>query len=91
MQAHAKGEPCPPVSNVEVFVRTACDLVDLAGVDAILITCSTMNRSYAAVAEAVDVPMLQIDRPMMETAVQHAGDIERFESLKVRRLERSKR
>ena len=75
MQAHGKGEPCPPLSNVEVFVRTARDLVDLAGVDAILITCSTLNRSYAAVAEAVDVPVLQIDRPMMEAAVQREGKV----------------
>jgi len=74
-RAFAKGEPCPPQSNIEAFVRTACDLVELAKVDAILITCSTMNRSYKAVSEAVDVPVVQIDMPMMEAAVNHGGKV----------------
>jgi aspartate/glutamate racemase len=75
MQAHAKGERCPPESDIEVFVRTARDLVDLADVDGILITCSTMNRSFEAVAEAVSVPVVQIDQPMMEAALAHGGKI----------------
>jgi len=74
-RAFANGEPCPPQSNIEVFVRTARDLVELADVDAILITCSTMNRSYGAVSEAVDVPVVQIDMPMMEAAVNHGGKV----------------
>lgn len=74
-RAFANGEPCPPQSNIEVFVRTARDLVELADVDAILITCSTMNRSYKAVSEAVDVPVVQIDMPMMEAAVNHGGKV----------------
>ncbi len=75
MRAHTAGEPCPPQSSVDVFVRAARDLVQLADVDAILITCSTMNRSYNAVAEAVEVPVVQIDMPMMEAAVDRGGNV----------------
>jgi len=74
-RAFANGEPCPPQSNIEAFVRTARDLVELADVGAILITCSTMNRSYGTVSEAVDVPVVQIDMPMMEAAVNHGGKV----------------
>jgi Asp/Glu/hydantoin racemase len=74
-RAFANGEPCPPQSNIEAFVRTARDLVELGDVDAVLITCSTMNRSYEAVSEAVDVPVVQIDMPMMEAAVHHGGKV----------------
>jgi len=74
-RAFANGEPCPPQSNIEAFVRTARDLVELGDVDAILITCSTMNRSYGAVSKAVDVPVVQIDMPMMEAAVHHGGKV----------------
>jgi hypothetical protein len=43
-----------------------------------LITCSTMNRSYPAVEEALKphgVPVLPIDRPMMESAVNRGGRV----------------
>ena len=75
MEAHDRGEPTPPQSNIDAFVRYAKDLQTLGSVDAILITCSTMNRAYPQVAAAVDVPVLQIDRPMMEAAVQHGGRV----------------
>jgi aspartate/glutamate racemase len=57
-------------------VRYAQDLVELAGVDAVLITCSTMNRAYVEVRKALEpagAPVFQIDRPMMEKAVHHGG------------------
>jgi len=76
MEAHERHAPTPPQSNIDVFVRYARDLAELGHVDAILITCSTMNRSYPAVAEAVrpwHIPVIQIDRPMMERAVRHGG------------------
>ena len=76
MEAHARGEPTPPASNVAAFVRYARDLAELGGVEMILITCSTMNRSYPAVQEAMQpygIPVVQIDRPMMERAVHHGG------------------
>lgn len=76
MSAHERGEPTPPASNIDAFVRYARDLAELGRVDAILITCSTMNRSYRAVAEAMraySIPVVQIDRPMMERAVRRGG------------------
>jgi aspartate/glutamate racemase len=75
MEAHQADEPTPPQSNIEAFVRYAKDLADLGHVDSILITCSTMNRSYQAVQAAVNVPVVQIDRPMMEEAVREGGRI----------------
>jgi hypothetical protein len=75
MEAHQKGLATPPQSNIEAFARYAQELVVLGNVDAIMITCSTMNRSYPQVARAVDVPVMQIDRPMMEAAVNHGGRV----------------
>ncbi len=78
MQAYARGEPCPPPANIERFVQYAIDLVELAQVDAVLITCSTMNRSYPKVSEALEpyaVPVIQIDMPMMEKAVSYGGRV----------------
>jgi aspartate/glutamate racemase len=78
MQAHADGLPSPPQANIDAFVRYAQDLVDLAGVHGVLITCSTMNRAYAQVEGALaprGVPVLQIDRPMMEKAVATGGRV----------------
>jgi aspartate/glutamate racemase len=76
MEAHQHGLATPPQSNIDAFVRYACDLAELGHVDAILITCSTMNRSYSAVMDAMKVysiPVVQIDRPMMARAVAHGG------------------
>jgi len=78
MDAHQKGLPCPPQSNIEAFIRYARDLVELAQVDLVLITCSTMNRAYPQVADALKpygVEVLQIDQPMMERAVNEGGEI----------------
>lgn len=78
MDAHQKGLPCPPQSNIEAFICYARDLVELAQVDLVLITCSTMNRAYPRVADALRtyaVPVLQIDQPMMERAVEQGGKI----------------
>ena len=78
MGAHARGEPCPPPANIDAFVRQARDLICLGDVDAILMTCSTMNRAYPAVAQAVageGVPVVQIDAPMMEAAVETDGTV----------------
>lgn len=78
MGAHRRGEPCPPQANIERFAAYAEDLVSLYGVDAIMITCSTMNRAHGAVREAMrkhGVPVIQIDEAMMEKAVAHGGRI----------------
>jgi aspartate/glutamate racemase len=78
MQAHADGQPTPPQSSIDAFVSYARDLVELAKVDAVMITCSTMSRSYSQVQtalESYDIPVIQIDRPMMEQAVRHGGRV----------------
>ncbi|HHW47903.1 MAG TPA: hypothetical protein GXX14_04695 [Clostridiaceae bacterium] len=78
MKAHSEGKACPPQKNIELFARYTRDLVELAEVDAILITCSTMNRSLPYVRNAVSefgIPVIQIDEPMMEKAVNNGGRI----------------
>jgi hypothetical protein len=78
MRAHHAGEPCPPQVNIDLFSSYAKDLVDLVGVDAVMITCSTMNRSYKQVSarmKELGVPTVQIDEAMMEEAVSTGGRI----------------
>lgn len=78
MDAHAGGRPTPPQSNIDAFVGYARELAEFARPDAILITCSTMNRAYPAVQSAMEayhIPVVQIDRPMMERAVKHGGRV----------------
>ncbi len=78
MQAHRDGRPSPPQENIDRFVGYARDLVELGAVDAVLLTCSTMNRSYPVVAQALQpyqVPVIQIDIPMMERAVDSGGRV----------------
>ncbi|AQG77979.1 aspartate/glutamate racemase family protein [Spirosoma montaniterrae] len=73
MDAHHRGDTCPPQLNIDLTIRYAKDLIDLVGVDAILLSCSTMNRAAPAVREALaplGVPVVQIDEAMMEEAVQ---------------------
>lgn len=78
MRAHHSGEPCPPQLNIDIFCQYARQLFDLVGVDAIMITCSTMNRAFTKVSETmaeVGVPVLPIDLAMMEEAVETKGNI----------------
>jgi len=78
IEAHEAGLPGLPSANLSAFRRYALDLVELGHVDAVLITCSTMNRSYPQVMEALQAyktPVLQVDRPMMEKAVEHGGRV----------------
>jgi aspartate/glutamate racemase len=78
MQAHHEGKPTPPQSNIDTMARYAVDLVELADVDAVIVTCSTMNRSYPTVRKALEkykVPLVQIDRPMMEKAIKRGGRV----------------
>lgn len=78
MAAHHARKPCPPPENIRSFVRTARELVAFHRVDAVLITCSTMNRAAGAVRRALArtrVPVVQIDEAMMEAAVTRGGRI----------------
>jgi glutamate racemase len=78
MRAYSQGLPCPPQINIDLFCRYAEDLHRLFGVDAVLISCSTMNRAYKQVEEYMEqfhVPVVQIDEAMMEEAVNSSGRI----------------
>lgn len=78
MEAHEKGLTTPPEININKFSSYARDLVELVEVDAILISCSTMNRSYPEVEKAVkseEIPVVPIDLPMMEKAVKRGGRV----------------
>lgn len=78
MSAHERRESVPPAINIDCFCRYAHDLYELYAVDAILISCSTMNRAYTRVQEVMKpfgVPVVQIDEAMMEEAVAAEGRI----------------
>ncbi|MGM0375872.1 MAG: aspartate/glutamate racemase family protein [Bacteroidota bacterium] len=78
MNAHKKGKPCPPQINIDLFCNYAKDLHDLFRVDAILISCSTMNRAFRQVSEFMSptgVPVIQIDEAMLQEAVYSKGKI----------------
>lgn len=73
MRAHRLGLPCPPEENIRLFAQYARELVELVGVDVILISCSTMNRSHPYVEAELEghgVPVVPIDMPMMERAIE---------------------
>jgi hypothetical protein len=78
MEAHHAGASTLPAANLRAFQRYAVDLAELGGVQAVLITCSTLNRAYPLVGEALEpygIPAYQIDRPMMEKAVRQGGRV----------------
>lgn len=49
---------------------TYARFLEEAGVDLILLGCSTFNRAIEYAQPMIEIPMLQIDRPMMDLAVQ---------------------
>ncbi len=78
MRTHQDGKSCPPKLNIDMFARYARDLISLYPLDALLISCSTMNRSAGVVRGAVaeyGLPVVQIDEAMMEAAVERGGRI----------------
>ena len=78
MTAYHNGEACPPQINIDLFCQYAEQLYRLYQVDAVLISCSTMNRAYQQVSEHMKkfkVPVIQIDQAMMELAVNSNGKI----------------
>ena len=78
MDAHAQGLSCPPPINIDLFCKYSEDLYRLYNVDAILISCSTMNRAFEQVKQHMalfGVPVIQIDQAMMEEAVLSGGKI----------------
>ncbi|MFC4553780.1 aspartate/glutamate racemase family protein [Georgenia faecalis] len=56
-------------ADVRAHVRRLADL----GVDAVLVTCSSVGECADAAAEGAGVPVLRVDRPMARRAVQLAA------------------
>lgn len=78
MKAHSEGKPCPPQINIDLFCQYAEQLYKLFNVDAVLISCSTMNRAFSQVQQHMKqfgVPVIQIDEAMMEEAAMSDGKI----------------
>ncbi len=78
MQAHKQGLPCPPQINIDLFCQYAEQLYRLYNVDAVLISCSTMNRAFPQVQQHMKkfgIPVVQIDEAMMEEAAMSDGKI----------------
>ena len=63
-----------PKVNYFKFAQYAHNLEE-AKVDLILLACSTFNYAAELGRPLVNVPIAQIDRPMMETAVRHGKKI----------------
>jgi aspartate/glutamate racemase len=57
-----------PKANFYKFV-TFARFFEEAGIDLIMLACSTFNQAVEFARPMIRVPMLQIDRPMMEKAV----------------------
>lgn len=78
MLANRENRQCPPQENIDLYCGYARDLCRLCRPDAILLTCSTMGRSYPSVERAAaeyGVPVVQIDQPMMQKAVDVGNNI----------------
>jgi aspartate/glutamate racemase len=63
-----------PKANYFKFAAYA-HFLEEAGVDLILLACSTFNRVVELARPMINTPMLQIDRPMMDLAVQQGRKI----------------
>jgi len=57
-----------PKTNYFKFAQYAHNLQE-AGADMILLACSTFNYAAELARPMIDIPIMQIDRPMMELAV----------------------
>lgn len=63
-----------PRKNYAKFVQAALSQEEY-GVDVILLACSTFNRAAEYARPMITTPILQIDRPMMDMAVQDGSRI----------------
>ena len=65
-----KAEP-GTIPKVNFFkFATYARFLQEAGCDMILLACSTFNQAVSVARPMIDIPMLNIDRPMMDLAVQ---------------------
>ena len=62
----------PGIIPKENFFKFAsyCYYLEKAGVDMILLACSTFNQAVEHARPMINIPILQIDRPMMDIAVK---------------------
>jgi aspartate/glutamate racemase len=70
----AAGVGVIPKRNYYKFAQYAHNLEE-AGVDLILLACSTFNYAAELARPMIDTPIMQIDRTMMEAAVGHSKRI----------------
>lgn len=63
-----------PKQNYLRYANLAKSLQDY-GADMILLACSTFNRAVEYAEPMIDIPMLQIDRPMMDLAVRDGAKV----------------
>jgi aspartate/glutamate racemase len=52
-----------------------CHYLENAGVDLIMLACSTFNKAVEHARPMINVPLLQIDRPMMDLALNYGNRI----------------
>ena len=64
-----KAEP-GTIPKVNFFKFTTYALLEEAGCDMIMLACSTFNQAVAVARPMIGIPLLNIDRPMMDLAVQ---------------------
>jgi aspartate/glutamate racemase len=63
-----------PKHNFSKFV-TYAHILEEAGADVIMLACSTFNPAVEIAEPTLNVPILQIDRPMMDLAVKQGDKI----------------
>ena len=63
-----------PKRNIFKFAQYAHNLQE-SGADMILLACSTFNYAAELARPMIDMPIMQIDRPMMEIAVCQGGSV----------------
>lgn len=68
--------PVGTIPKVNLFkFTTYARFLQEAGCDMIMLACSTFNSAVAAARPMIDIPLLNIDRPMMDLAVQDGSRI----------------
>ena len=70
----AAGVGIIPKVNYYKFTQYARNLQE-AKVDMILLACSTFNHAAELARPMIDIPIAQIDRPMMEAAVRNGAKV----------------
>lgn len=68
--------PVGTIPKVNFFkFATYCHFLEEAGVDLIMLGCSTFNQAAEYARPMINVPILNIDRPMMDLAVKQGKRI----------------